>query len=244
MITNLEVYYSSPSEFEDKKDCQQEVRYDLLSDSQMAHKYLIESLSVNKTFTLDEHFKFTFNCLNNWIIYKKENLKELQNEYKIKFSKSIGINSLTANPVNNFMWNKYSDYHKGFCVGFNSEYLLPEIGGGGIVDYSDNLPNILPYPYHSIDEQNKMMILNKIEKYRDEDEYRTFLFKKVGLTENERKIILPKLAYKEIIFGAEMTESDKTYIIKSAIDKIPHIKFKQSRITDGQIILDDFSPLQ
>lgn len=42
------------------------------------------------------------------------------------------------------MWKKYSEDHKGFCVGFHTTLVFQHLGGGGEVQYGKFLLDIFP----------------------------------------------------------------------------------------------------
>lgn len=128
------------------------------------------------------------------------------------------------------MWENYSDNGKGLCVGFKSQILFNQLGGGGKVIYVSELHKIMPEQFHSHDQQIIYQIFYKEEKWSYEDEYRTHTFSFEPMTSAERIITVPPEAFSVIIIGNQMTEQDKIElreIIPIELQHIPIIEYKK-----------------
>jgi len=68
-----------------------------------------------------------------------------QRNYSEQYDMRFGVLSLTADPCLESMWEKYADFGKGFCVGYNSRIMFENFGGGW-VSYVEQLPILLPEP--------------------------------------------------------------------------------------------------
>jgi Protein of unknown function (DUF2971) len=229
IITKKEVYLSSPRKFEDPLDCKIPIRYDLLSEKDIFDKYFDNSKLLNPNWSRQQHRKYA----REWT--KKSPLKDkqyLESSQKIFFEdlfNKFGVLSLTANYTSEYMWIKYADNYKGFCVGFNFEIMFKFLGGGGPVTYYDVLPTIYPEPKHSIDEQHILQLYSKLRKWEFEKEYRTDKFSLLPLTEKQRIIKLPSESYKELILGKEMSDNDKEDLLRSIPDDLKNIEIIEQK---------------
>lgn len=238
VISKRQIYMSPPLGFEDPLDCKNQIRYDLLRPEEIFGKYYMESRKLSPQLPHNEHLKFAMYWFKKSPLHDKENTKRLQEEDFLKYNDRAGILSLTANPVRPEMWEKYSDKHSGVCIGFNSQIMFKYLGGGCPVTYCEELPVIKPSPWDPQPIQLIKQVYYKLNKWTFEEEYRTEIFDINPLTDDQRKIALPTEAYKEIIFGAKISKQHQSDIIDIAKQTVPHVTFRQAKITDAGIILD------
>ena len=142
IITGKTVFMAKPNSFEDKKDCKLLKRYDLMTNQDIFNKYVNLSKELNPTLSRQQHRQHAKEKSKNSPMKNKNYIKELQEQTFLQFNERFGVLSLTANPSNLKMWNKYSDDGKGFCVGFHPKIMFPFLGGGGKVIYCNELPII------------------------------------------------------------------------------------------------------
>jgi len=239
IITDRQVYMSAPMDFEDKLDCKNHIRYDLLTDDEIRWKYYMESKMDSSRAHLPEteHQKFAEEWFQISPLHDQEKIKELQEQDFIAFNERTGILCLTANPIRPEMWAKYSQEHTGFCVGFNPNIMFKYLGGGQEVIYCDPLPTIKPRPWDSFESQMIKQIYHKENKWAFEEEYRTQTFNINPLKKEQRVVTLPIEAYKEIIFGARISNSARMEIMGFAKQLLPHVQYKQAEIVNDKIIL-------
>ena len=227
ILTGLQVFLSPPKGFEDSLDCKNPIRYDLLTDEEIHWRYFNSSQTTNLHFNKDQHKQFSDRCFATSNIRDKEFIKQSLERDFFEYNDRIGILSLTEDPTNIKMWEKYSALHSGFCVGFNSNIMFKYLGGGGKVKYCNELPIIKPYPWEDRTSQTVKQVYYKLDKFEFEKEYRTQHFSYTPLTNHERTVTLPQKSYKEIIFGAAMKQVDKEEIISTCKDKLFNVTFKQ-----------------
>ena len=141
----------------------------------------------------------------------KNHIETTRAYFDKEFDDRFGVLSLTANCQNLSMWEKYSDNHNGFCVGFHPKKMFPFLGGGGAVKYYNELPRI--HALAPFEEKSKLKIFSKERKWTFENEYRTHKMYDHFASNEDRKIKLPKECYKEIIFGANLPNSEKEEIM-------------------------------
>ena len=149
IFTRRHVFFAKPKSFKDPLDCKNPLRYELLTERDIFQKYLTDSKNCNLDFTEDQHNSWAMEMAKNSPIKNRRKVKRIQKEMLDQFNERFGVLSLTANPKSMEMWTKYSNNHRGFCIGFNPKLMFEHLGGGGAVDYVDKLPNIYPFPKHS-----------------------------------------------------------------------------------------------
>ena len=88
--------------------------------------------------------------------------------------------------------------------------------------------------------QNYKQVFYKEKSWEFENEYRITKFHPEPLTTEERVITLPPEVFKEIIFGAKLSQSHKDEIIEITKVSMPHVVFKQAKLVNGVIVIETF----
>jgi len=232
VITNRQVFLAPPSSFEDSFDCKNNVRYDLLSKEEKL-EWIIYQLK--DEFPGQESNFYVVRAkelYNDAPISDNNKIQELQHEQFLVYDQRIGILSLTANSMNAEMWKKYSDDFKGVCIGFNPIVMFEFLGGGGIVQYVDELPIIYPEPKYNYLHQSYLQIYYKEKKWSFEEEYRTHTFQPYPLSMENRTITLPPQAYKKILLGPKMSDEDKENLKKAIPPELNHVEVMELKDED------------
>lgn len=238
IITDRQVWFAQPSTFLDPLDCKILTRYDLLTEKQIFEKYHYESKKMpeHSNWTRQQHRKFARDWAKKSPMKDKEYVKEVQADGLNKFDVRFGVLSLTADPKNADLWRLYSDDHSGFCVGFNSAIAFRPFGGAGEVLYYDELPTILPMPFQSQEEQHILQVFSKLNEWKHEKEYRAHKFYPNPATKEDRAIVLPSEAFKEIILGAHISDENKREIIDACHQSLPEVSILQASINENETI--------
>jgi hypothetical protein len=213
VLTQKQLYYSPPSEFKDPKDCKPIVRYDLLTTQEkikwIEYKLKHQNPGQARQFYRSEARKL----FKTAPIADNKKIEQLQKETFEEYNLRMGVLSLTGNPNNDKMWNKFADGMKGYCVGFDPLILFEHLGGGGMVHYYPELPIVYPEPKHSHTEQMFYQVFCKEDKWCFEEEYRTHTFRPNPMNDDVRTIHVPANAYKTLILGENMSKEDKADVI-------------------------------
>jgi len=112
----------------------------------------------------------------------------------------LSICSFSKNYKNQLMWSHYADGHRGIVIGFKvaeSTYIIDKVNYDGLRNF-ENLPSKF--------DDVKSVFLNKINDFNYEEEYRI-------ITEKQDYI---NIVIREVFFGAETSEEDKSIIRKLA----------------------------
>lgn len=103
------------------------------------------------------------------------------------------------------------------------------------------LPIIYPSPRHSFDVQMNLQVYSKLDIWEFEQEYRTHKFNYYGLSNHERKQLVPSDAYKEIILGAAMPNDIVEGLLNSLPKELAHVEVKKAKIVGDEIIIGEFA---
>ena len=216
MVLNNEIYYASPSLFNDPFDCKINKNFTYLDTKEKKLKY-ITALIINSSEKLSEP---DMKKLITRKMTELEDIDKYQADYEKTTNKlhddSIGILSLSSRWNSTLMWSHYSDFHKGFCIGFNAELLKNTMFGKyKKVQYSSEFPDFKPSGKIEDTQLNMPFIKNQDWKY--EQEYRFMqLFPNPFMG---RIISLDDEFIKEINLGLFMPENYRKEIITIAKEK-------------------------
>ena len=226
IITKREVYFANPNSFEDLLDCKLPIKYSGLSEQSILNVCLYNSKLYYPKRTREQHLESAKKCYTETFFENINQMDQFQLKMLEKYNDQIGILSLTANVKNLQMWEKYSNNHKGFAVGFNPIIMFKHFAAGGPITYYDTLPIIRPVPIHTYDEQRDYQIFSKLSKWSFEEEYRTHIFINNKLPNGGRTIQIPSKAYTEIIIGADMPERQVEDLFNSIPSELKHITIR------------------
>lgn len=244
MLTENELYFSSPNNLNDPFDSSIPIRYDLCGDkeaNEKAFRYQMDLLT-NEYPELDtkelterakEYFKFIYE-------HPKE-VEEAAREISRELTTEIGVFSLCKDYRNILLWSLYADKHRGFCVGFSTKKLLKFFLSNfaetaeGIslerVHYSKRYPLINAY---TTTEAEKLRCLTtKASTWKHEREYRLIM---VGFPNRPFKIDYGIV--KSLILGCGMRECDKNEVISIVKSRPDRISLYQARMKKDDFGLD------
>jgi hypothetical protein len=226
LITSQIAYFASPSTFNDPFDCKIPIRYDINPEELLEGIYYRTAKVFYPNSTDQEIRAFAKKQVKEGPVDPKT-FKKNGVDYFEKLNKQMGIFSLSAQNNDILMWGHYGNSHTGFCVGFDTSELLKskDIDFIGKVKYAPEFPVIIPTG--DLEGQFYEQIFSKWDKWSYEDEYR--------LTKNHipnRKIILSKSCFKQIIFGYQMSEKDKSDMRKIIHKTLPELMLYEARPND------------
>jgi hypothetical protein len=217
LIQKGEVYFTSPQRLNDPFDCTIPPRYDLL-DEKSTREFLRKLLRENRpNLPSQEIERLTYE-----IEHKADNrLVEIVKEVfmalpEIKKQEN-GIFTLSKIKDSILMWSHYSNFHKGFCIGLNSEKsvhffkTLYEMRNIPIAPYKVEYSSEYPFLDPQDIDKNEFWLKQFTVKSKDwayEKEWRYIL---TGST--DLKIEIDFNIFQEVIFGCRMPDSFKDEII-------------------------------
>lgn len=222
-LTSNQIYFASPSEFNDPFDCNITVDYSELNNAYKIFEYAT-SIVVNATkrieMTKDEMIKEVYRVAE--IISKEKDTLQCNNNQFIidKINEHLGIFSGSIICDNFLLWSHYSDSHRGFCIGYDVIKVRNSIDktNGGHVHYSDDYPKISPI--NEVELLSSWIQVNyKAECWAYEKEFRiSKLYTQNRLNQNRVSVVADD-CIKEIILGASIDKTDREEIIDISREK-------------------------
>ena len=197
------VYFAAPNTFSDKKDCHPE---EVFPPKEIVfQRYWEKSLQEFPIMTYENRLQYVINQVSSAPILNKETRGALINAIFADYCKCHGVFSVTANPSNDLMWQKYAKGHTGFCVGFDSSKLATVSGSGGPIAYCDEAPKIQIW----VDDQETeyfKRVFCKERQWDYEQEYRICKTWSPEVIENgvDRNVCLPEGCIVSVICGCNM----------------------------------------
>lgn len=246
IITEDELYFSSPKgdKFKDDLECNLPIHFDLVTDEYLK-KSIRNAVRIKYKCITEEEFNKICNERFNYLKDKyadKEYQEKFRTDNKKMLEEVLGVICLTRYNNKKTLWKNFADKNKGFCVGFDTNYMRnnPEFGVFGEVSYYDkeDLPKILPiYPN---DESRRASFLENVfslqNRWGSQKEFRvTKLFPPPS-----RAVKMNVEAYKELIFGCSMSKAEKEAIKQLTKDKYPNIKFYNAKIVDNLVQIEPY----
>lgn len=231
ILTLRQVYFAHPSSFEDPQDSKNPTRYDLLTDAEFLRCLEFHLRKQHPDWNAYQIAAAARIWLTKSPARDPEYIEKTEERFFHGYDERIGILSLTANPVNQQMWEKYADHCRGFAVGFHPRIMFEYLGGGGPVTYCDELPVIYPQPLQDFMTQHYNQFYHKLRLWEFEQEYRTRKASRYPLSEKERTVLLPPETYACILIGKDMPPEDERSLRSSLSDGLQDIPIKRIQVS-------------
>lgn len=216
------LYMASPRRFDDIKDCRIPERFP--SQEELRNYFTTKDKLENPNRSRRDRRELVRKLMRESPLSSPSKLAIKLKQLNEEFNDCFGVLSMTANPSNDEMWEKYADNHQGICVGVDSKTLFECVnGGGGEVQYTDELPTIDFFKDNWMEKYIKNVYF-KERKWEFEEEYRLHKMWKHKVSDNERNIQLPDNCITEIHIGKFVTPENKSEIMKIAREKYPKAK--------------------
>jgi len=235
IITERELYFASPAEFNDPFDSALPLVYrkeDQTQENMFQKMYTLAKWKYpKKTDTEIHELCFSEQQKRLWEDpHHQERSHELLREQN---RRNVGIVSLSAVNNNYLMWSHYAQSHRGFCVGFDSvvlenatsEKIEPAI-------YQDSFPEY-SLLNEEVDSFIRKSVMVKWTVWKEECEFRLC---EVGTT--KKTVQLPSEAYREIIFGCMMDAKVKLHLVDFIRNNLFSTKVYEMQLNKTQFGLD------
>ena len=245
VLTDKEIFFASPSLFNDPFDCSIPFRYDKLSKRQLMEMMEGRLKELEPNLTSRERWKLVEKRFSDPRFMNTEYLNWHEGWGKEYIAKYFGIFSLTRFPKQIVMWSHYADAHKGFCVGFDvdklKQYFEQKFKETGTVisldkvEYSKDYPLMIPGGDYS-----KVMLqalTTKSAYWKYEQEYRLTMYDYTSW-----KIIIPDELITKVILGVEMCDRFKDEIKRVLLRTNSRIALYQAKMKrhSFELIFDKF----
>lgn len=179
---------------------------------------------LQKTYELFENPEFSF---EEWLDIKGETSKLVAQDLRKVAMGRFGVVCLSPVANSILMWSHYSASHKGFCIGFDDEFVkgVQDFHRFDAVRYMGTVPTF-NYAMEDMHALFQMLFFYKDSSWFYENEKR-IITKSIGVKTFDKKHI------KEVCLGHNVDPSVETYARQLARQN-PHIQFwKMTTIADG-----------
>lgn len=217
VLIDNKLYLASPGDFEDIFDCNVPEEF---PDRRELFGYFINiAKKEHPNWRRQERRKFAQNWRKKSPLANPKELKQEVAEWNQKFNNQFGVLSMTVDCANDAMWQKYANDHRGVCFGFDTKLLLDCVGGGGYVQYVDELPTI-DFLKDDFVSKHVKNVFFKESRWAFEKEYRLHKMWEYAVSVEERNIVFPEGCLKRIILGRKMSPENKQEIKEIAKKRI------------------------
>jgi len=242
-LTESQVYFASPAQFNDPFDCAINYRYDKLSDEEKLEKYFTMIKGDKPQLNDDEVMKQAQSWMREGLLEKDallENNKRILQEIT---NNKVGVFSLTKTKTPVLLWSHYSDNHKGFCIGYDREILIQDFMNKYNdyrkmvfyeidVEYSDTYPIIIPKKDITSTEYMRKPLSTKAKFWEYENEKRILL-----LGGSRELTTVPAAAISEVIMGCKMSDKDQIEIGEFVIKNLSQASLKLCKMHEEKFEL-------
>ncbi|WP_277638473.1 DUF2971 domain-containing protein [Bacteroides graminisolvens] len=202
MIEKLELYLSSPDNFNDPFDCYEGL-VGFKITKKFVEEYVTKAFATRKMGSREQRKRF-----EKQLIKDPRSLGIDINAFFENYKKKFGICCFSWDNKNPVMWAHYADNHKGICVGLKNLYPVQEkLYGIYPVDY---LSKMEQYQFTSFEDEKywRQWLLTKSISWEYEQEVRLISKSYNG------KLKFPKEAINEIYLGLLTSKEDEKRVIK------------------------------
>lgn len=215
LISNQELYFAKPSDFNDPFDGNIPVRWDLMTEEDCFNKNLELINKVHKDKDQKQVREYAWKVTKEKTLWHPDKLNKESLEKINRWGNLIGLLALSSVKDNILMWSHYANNHSGFTVGFDSDSLASEYN----FNYIEPINYQLDYPTISglddITMQFYKKFFHKSNMWEYEKEWR------VSKNHIENRIVkLNPETIKEIIIGCCTNPNDEADIIKISKNKL------------------------
>ncbi len=232
-LTDNEIYFALPNEFNDSFDCNITVDYSKLDNNdkifEYATKIVVDASKKNKMpkkKMIAEIYRVA-EIINS----EKDSLQKDNDKFILKkINEHIGVFSASILCDNFLLWSHYADSHRGYCIGYDVKQIKDSIGNsnGGYVHYNDNYPKISPL--NEVDLLTSWLQVNyKAQCWEYEKEFRISKLYKQRRDQQNRVSVIPNECIKEIILGAYIDKKNRQEIIEISQEKCIEV-FEMRRV--------------
>lgn len=210
-FTHCEVYFSSPTQFNDPFDCKPPFSITAYTRNDLQYHYR-EAFRLNCSGLSDSQFEAMIEKAVA-SIYENDTFESLVAipflDTNIDVNSELGVLCLTEVPDDILMWSHYADGHRGIAFQFDKARLESAFGYCRKVDYKNNIIELKDITGTSPNELANLLLLKKAGRWEYEKEWRIIVDPGFNDIPGCRIYPFPKEALSGVIFGCEMRPEDK-----------------------------------
>jgi hypothetical protein len=235
-LSHNEIYYASFEQFNDPFDGTIPFRYkeEQLTEENIFKKYYLVTEEMEPDWTQEQIHAYSLEYQKLGLLKNESHLANFDSDLRKELADSIGIISLARVSDNFLMWSHYSDMHKGYCIGYNTSWLVKQACGAIFpVNYDQSIPRI--DMFEGFEGIVNKLIYTKSNVWCYEDEIRIH---KTGFA--HKTISLVPETFAEIIFGCKMEQKTKFTLLDKCAEKFPDAKVYEMKLHKDEFKLEPF----
>lgn len=265
LLTDNEVWFSAPSQFNDPFDCNIPLRLDKCPDDWLLERMTEQALSQHPEISSEEARKMAKDELSK-TGDSKERRALRRSQFKESVSPVTGVLSLTSHWNHDgaeLLWSHYAERYTGFVVGLNEEAMLSwirELSGvpedatlhdasEGLdarpapVEYAEDMPILVPCEEPEVELIYKLVThKSKAWCYEDEVRYLMFNFGRDleinPLSDDDRAQEIPEDAIDEVTLGVNVSTEDAKRTKKILSEKDSKVTLYWARLKEDEFGLE------
>jgi hypothetical protein len=226
-----EIFFSSPSAFNDPFDCNPNFLFDV--NKAKTKKYYEDALCrrsphLNRQGRRVEAKRVTNDPMENFT--NPENLHRFREMYDESITKKIGILCLSETPNDILMWSHYADSHRGVCLQFDTMHTFFQ--NTHKVIYQEDRPRINPSNQTHL-QMTEYALLTKSAHWKYEKERRIIRYQPgAGICQ------IPAIAVTGLIFGAQTPKDEKELIRSWVVDRATPFELYESHLSNQRFSIE------
>ena len=270
LLTENEVWFSAPVQFNDPFDCNIPLRFDKCPEDWLLERMTEHALSQHPEISIEEAQKIATDELSQ-TRGSEERRAVRWHQFKQSVSPVTGVLSLSSHWKQEgaeLLWSHYAEKHTGFVVGFNEEMMLSwmrKVSGApedakfkdpskGLdvrpapVEYVNDMPSLVPCEESEVDLIRKL-VTHKSEAWSYEDEVRYLMFnfdsdlRTVRISDDNRAQKIPEEAIDEVTLGVNVSVNDAQQTKEILREKDAEVDLYWARLKEGEFGVER-TPLQ
>lgn len=211
LLTEGEIFLSSPRHFDDDLDCAIPVRLDLGDARETVELFASEVKRRSPDIGGEEAVRKAQEYLDDKELTSEEALDDVEQINRKISEEMFGVCSLSRNPNSSRMWQYYACDHTGFCVGLDWDRMgasARRIRKEGKrvdafpVEYTDEVPVLDVFVYDAVEIVMKHLT-TKLDHLHYEEEYRV-----VGLDLPDTALQMGQEVISSIALGARVAKEN------------------------------------
>lgn len=240
-LFDAELFVPSASQLNDPYDSKIPFRYhdEELTDDNIFLKCLEAAKRQHDGLSEQQYHDIAFKLQSEHLLNDEHHLEEFDKQFYRAICNKGGIFCTTPDSENFLMWSYYSDSHRGFCIGYDSDKLFNTrlFILGGIVDYKNEFPK-MPMFGNNDTKLFWDIFYTKWEIWKHENEYRLIHNYEYDRQGKKALFKLPSEVICEVVFGCKFPQEEIAKIYPILIQKYPHVKLSQVKLDKNTFKLE------
>ncbi|MCA9735625.1 DUF2971 domain-containing protein [candidate division KSB1 bacterium] len=232
IVIENKLYFAAPSEINDPFDCKIPPNFD--ADEKTLRQFIIDETRNNPDFpgapdSVIESFADDVIASDGVKKLSKDMLASMRLAQGQILNRNVGVCCFSAVKNDILLWAHYANGHTGICLEFNIQKGIQLFHRAKPVKYYKSYPNVNFFKcYHKNEHWMPKILIAKANCWKYESEWRVFKFDGPGLE------IFPECCLTAIIFGCQMQDREKHFLINFVKENKMGIKLIEARMKENK----------